>query len=211
MNKVILGSVFGTRLNLNGDQGNLLALRRYLEAAGLTVEVRPVISTDDALGCNFVMLGHGSMAAMKSLEPQLTAFDWSKILERVPGLAVGSGFEWLAREVLSTAVTESENRVSEFQVAELGIIRALGYRNTATDLPNLQLNGSFICSMLHGPLLAKNPRLLHRAAQTAAKSASLELKHTPELAAWVNELNRICGGIWKLEAPEAEYQELSLK
>lgn len=210
MSSVILGTIFGTRLNLNGDQGNLLALRRFLEAAGSAVEVRSVNTTEEALQCNFLMLGHGSMAAMESLHSNLAALDWKPILERVPGLAVGSGFEWLAREILGTTVTHSDERVSEFQVAAMGSITALGYRNSDTDLPNLQLNGNFICTMLHGPLLAKNPKLLQRAAQAAAKSAGIQLEATPALKAWIADLNRISGTIWALEAPEANFQELSL-
>lgn len=210
MSGVVLGTFFGTRLNLNGDQGNLLALRRFLEASGIGVEIRPVSNTDEALQCNFLMLGHGSIAAMDSLQSNLASLDWNRILESVPGLAVGSGFEWLAREVLSVKVSQLEVRVSEFQVAELGSIAALGYRNSDTDLPNLKPYGNFICTMLHGPLLAKNPTLLQRAAKAAAKSAGVQLKTTAELTAWIAELNRINGTIWALEAPEAHFQELSL-
>lgn len=210
MKPIILGTVAGAKLNLNGDQGNLLALKRFLEAAGLSVEVRPVTNTADATACHFVLLGHGSMAAMESLNGQLKSFDWPAVTAATPGLAIGSGFEWLAANVLGVAAGSVSERISEFQFGSLGALNVLGYRNAQTELPNIRVEGQLICSMLHGPILAKNPQLLHRAALAACTKAGISLPQTAELKAWVEHLNRICAQIWALEAPDSKFEPLAI-
>lgn len=203
MTTVILGTIAPSKLNLNGDQGNLLALKRFIEAAGLNTQVRSVSTSEAAAECHFLLLGHGSQAAMDSLEVELGGMDWDAILSTVPGIAVGSGYEWLAANgKVDQQITRSD-RVSEFQVGELGPVKALGYRNTDTDLPNLKLNQAWICSMLHGPVLAKNPVLLARAAKAAAAKAGLTLNlETDAAKAWIKTLNRISSTIWTLETEE---------
>lgn len=205
MNPIVLGTIAGSRLNLNGDQGNLLALRRYLAAAGFAVEFRSVASTEAALDCHFLMFGHGSAAAMASLDETLAAIDWKAVSAGVPGLVVGSAFEWLAsNQHVNEGISRTE-RDSEFQVADLGPLRVLGYRNTDSGLPNLAMNGNLICTMLHGPVLAKNPKLLDRAARAAVAAAGKDwpMPAPAPLVQWVETLNRVCGSIWELEAEEA--------
>lgn len=209
MTQILLGTIAANKLNLNGDQGNLLALKRYLEAAGLQVRVVPVATTDEALACHFLMLGHGSLAAMASLGDQLASLDWHSILSTVPGLSIGSGSEWLAEHTSTEGGFSRVDRVSEFRVATLGPVLALGYRNSDTTLPDLTMNGTFIQSMLHGPLLAKNPVLLARAARAAVTRADIEFPNASDsLRAWTKNLNRICSAIWQLEAPGEKYPEL---
>jgi len=209
MTKIVLGTLFGSRLNLDGDQGNLLALRKYLNAAGFETEVKAVTNTEAALASHFLLLGHGSAAAMASLEVSLSALDWESILASVPGLAVGSGYEWMSSKSLVNEDLKPVNRVSEFQVATMGKLSALGYRNSESDLPGLALNGNFICSMLHGPILAKNPQLLDRAARaTVTKAGGVwPATRSTELSDWIAHLNRISAQIWKLETEE-EFQPL---
>jgi len=204
MSLIRLGAFFGNRLNLNGDQGNLLALKRYLEAAGYEVDVVAVGTTEQAIECNFVLLGHGSLAAMASLSEHLIMFDWQKVMSTVPGLSVGSGTEWLATHGFVNPIQNRAERVSEFQVGNLGNLKVLGYRNTDTDIPNIGLTEQFLVSMLHGPVLAKNPRLLHKAAVAAARSAGFDWTVTSpdSFAKWVEALNRIAAQIWELEAEE---------
>jgi CobQ-like glutamine amidotransferase family enzyme len=206
-----LGTIAPERLNLNGDQGNLLALTRFLRLAGFEVAVVPVLNTEQALACNFVVLGHGSQAAMKSLEPVFNSIDFTTALQSVPGLAIGSGFEYLSElQAVPQTINRSE-RESEFSIGEMGPLKVLGYRNTDSGLPNLALNERWICSMLHGPLLAKNPQLLARAAKAAVAAAGLEWPQQPAQALnnWVAELNAICERIWSLECDEA-YPQLML-
>lgn len=204
MTAIRLGAFYGSRLNLNGDQGNLLALKRYLEAAGYEVEVVAVGTTEQALSCNFLLLGHGSMAAMASLQERLMAFDWQKVMSTIPGLTVGSGTEWLATHGFAQPIQNRGERVSEFQVGNLGEIKVLGYRNTDTDLANIALSQQFLVSMLHGPVLAKNPILLHKAAVATLKSAGLDWNPpTPgALKDWVEILNSLSSQIWSLETQD---------
>ena len=58
--------------------------------------------------------------------------------------------------------------------------------------------------MLHGPILAKNPELLDRAAKAAVTAAGLLWPERPsvELQDWVAQLNRISGVIWAVETQE---------
>jgi|GEM_PF-231166 CobQ-like glutamine amidotransferase family enzyme len=206
-----LGSFFPDALNLNGDQGNLLALKKYLEAAGFEVQVDSIGAANGYQDIHFAFLGHGSMAAMRSLNTALSVVAFDQLLQTTPGMAIGSGFEYLAGLSLTKSEINREERASEFAIGELGTITALGYRNTDSGLPNLELNGNWICSMLHGPLLAKNPILLHRAAKAAVTAAGLVWPAVaPEsLSSWVEKLNRISTQIWALET-EAEFRPLVL-
>ena len=208
---IILGGIFPDKLNLNGDQGNLLALRNFLVAAGFQVRIDSVGAANKYDDVHFILLGHGSMAAMESLETQLSAIDFAFLMAQKPGLAVGSGFEFLSQNGLTKGQIERGQRVSQFEVGQLGQLAALGYRNTDSGLENLEMNGNWICSMLHGPVLAKNPRLLARAAKAAVSSAGLSWPERPSghLLEWVENLNRICGEIWALETQES-FEELVL-
>ena len=206
-----LGTVYPERLNLNGDQGNLLALTKFLRLAGFEVEVRPVSNTAQALDCHFVLLGHGSMAAMDSLESVLSAMDIAAITSAVPGIAVGSGYEWLSSNGFTAQSINRQERESEFQVGSLGAVTALGYRNTDSGLPNLAFTGKWLCTMLHGPVLAKNPVLLARIAKAVVEAAGSSWPHaeTSELREWVDVLNEVCSRIWALETDEP-FQRLEI-
>jgi len=73
--KIRLGSLFPEDLNLNGDQANLLVLKKRLELRGvssLVVDI-PLNKIDDV---DFLFLGHGSIAAWEFIsrsEPRLFA------------------------------------------------------------------------------------------------------------------------------------------
>jgi CobQ-like glutamine amidotransferase family enzyme len=205
-----LGTVFPNQLNLDGDQGNLLALKRYLTAAGFEVDIQvlsPGVSIPDL---DFVLFGHGSLAACESIEAGLAELDWSELL-KVPGLAVGSGFEYLSRNLIVQQNIRLGDRESAFQVANLGNLQVLGYRNTDSGLANLVMNGQWICTMLHGPVLAKNPKLLDRAARAAVAAAGLDWpQEQPEsLKNWVANLNRICEQLWLIET-DKPFQKLAI-
>lgn len=200
-----LGTIYPERLNLNGDQGNILALSKFLRAAGFAVEVLPVAKTEQALDCHFLLLGHGSMAAMQSVEGVLSGLDWPTLTGTVPGIAVGSGFEWLSSHGFTSQVIVRGERVSEFQVGTLGAVSALGYRNTDSGLPNLAFTGQWLCTMLHGPVLAKNPVLLGRIAKAVVVASGQTWPENPtdELRAWVSVLNDVAGRVWELECDVA--------
>lgn len=206
-----IGSFFPEALNLNGDQGNVLVLKKYLEAAGFEVRVESIGAANGYQDIHFAFLGHGSMAAMRSLSTAMSAVSFEQLLPNIPGMAIGSGFEYLAEIGLTKSLIHRGQRDSEFAVGELGTITALGYRNTDSGLPNLELNGNWICSMLHGPLLAKNPVLLNRAAKAAVSAAGLvwPAVATASLIEWVDQLNKISAQIWALET-EVEFTPLFL-
>jgi lipid II isoglutaminyl synthase (glutamine-hydrolysing) len=205
-----LGTIFPNQLNLDGDQGNLLALKRYLTAAGFQVDVQVVSPDISSSDLDFVLFGHGSLAACESLASKLDELDWLALL-KVPGLAVGSGFEYLSRNSIVPQMVQPGERESAFQVANLGNLEVLGYRNTDSGLPNLSMNEQWICTMLHGPVLAKNPKLLDRAAKAAVAAAGLEWpqEQPDQLKDWVENLNRISEQVWKIET-EKPFQKLAI-
>lgn len=166
------------RLNLNGDQGNLLILQRHLEWAGFAYETfelndqSALKKASKAAAKNekaFLLVGHGSMAAMRSLaedREELTACIDSFKKAKCPVLVVGSSFEALKRH------GQLPERVSHFQEAHAnapafgsrstgGSVSAFGYINTQSDLPAILTDGSIVYTMLHGPVLAKSQQLLN--------------------------------------------------
>jgi CobQ-like glutamine amidotransferase family enzyme len=205
-----LGTIFPNQLNLDGDQGNLLALKRYLTAAGFQVGVQVVSPDVSSSDLNFVLFGHGSLAACESIAAKLDELDWLALL-KVPGLAVGSGFEYLSRNSIVPQMIQPGERESAFQVANLGNLEVLGYRNTDSGLPNLAMNEQWICTMLHGPVLAKNPKLLDRAAKAAVAAAGLEWpqEQSDQFKDWVENLNRISAQVWKIET-EKPFQKSAI-
>ena len=165
------------RLNLNGDQGNLLIIQRHLEWAGLafeTVELSDRSALKKAAKAAarstkaFLLVGHGSMAAMRSLaedREELAACIDAFKTAGCPVLVVGSSFEALTRH------GQLAERVSRFQEATVDApsfgsistnssMDAFGYINTQSDLPAILTNGSIVYTLLHGPVLAKSPDLL---------------------------------------------------
>jgi CobQ-like glutamine amidotransferase family enzyme len=160
---ITLYTIAPARLNLNGDQANLLVIKRRLEWMGIECKLVAVESVDQLsaitpkLG-DFLLVGHGSRAAMKSLEP------WSawretvaQLIEKgIAGIAVGTGYEAMSPGFKRAA------RLSEYAniEASVGLPAINGYVNTDTDLPLIQKVGeNFIFTMVHGPVLAKTPEL----------------------------------------------------
>ncbi len=154
-------------LNLNGDQANGLVLMRRANWAGFELEIVPVTTTKamaDALdyakhgGRSFVLIGHGSVAAMNSLKNQFAEFRlWvsDMIAAGSYGLAVGSGYELVA------PTFNRGERLSDYANVELeGFAMLQGYVNTDTDLPKAEfLSERFLVTMVHGPVLARNPKV----------------------------------------------------
>ncbi|MFN5558073.1 MAG: hypothetical protein ACK4VJ_02665 [Rhodoluna sp.] len=154
--KIRLGSLFPEDLNLNGDQANLLVLKKRLELRGvssLVVDI-PLNKIDDV---DFLFLGHGSIAAWEFIsrsEPRLFAQLSSFVESGKPLFAVSSG----ALKVLSELGKNYEegDHVSEFATAQDDIV---GYLNSPSKAPLIQKLYSSWFTMLHGPILAKNPDL----------------------------------------------------
>lgn len=157
--------LYPDHLNLNGDRGNLLVLQRRLEWA----EIEVTVSSYQAGGSlggqapDFVLLGHGSPAAWRQIYADLARI--APILQTwIDGstqmLAVSSGFAAL-HGLLSGLPSEVNKvpRISKFEVAEFADEQIVGYKNTDLDLPTIERFGNLIGTVLHGPLLAKNPKL----------------------------------------------------
>ena len=196
---------FADRLNLNGDQGNALVLMEYLKACGVETQQ---VQDPEQLGANtpnFVLLGHGSKASMASIWQQLEQLKpqlqhWQ---QTVPGLAVGSSVLWLVENGLSPQRVNAGPQQSEFVTTNFDGSAVLGYRNTDSGLANLSKNGEWVESMLHGPVLAKNPVLLRSVASNVLKAANLDVGSCLAAGAdWLAEVARINAQIWKLESQE---------
>lgn len=157
--------LYPDHLNLNGDRGNILVLQRRLEWAEIEVTVSSH-QVGDSLGGqapDFVLLGHGSPAAWRQIYADLariapTLQTW--IDESTQMLAVSSGFAAL-HGLLRGLPSEVNKvpRISKFEVAEFAEEQIVGYKNTDLDLPTIERFGNLIGTVLHGPLLAKNPKL----------------------------------------------------
>jgi hypothetical protein len=61
-----------------------VALRLYLEAAGFETSTQSIGGANSYDNIHFALLGHGSIAAMASLEVQLSALDFAQLLTRFP-------------------------------------------------------------------------------------------------------------------------------
>jgi lipid II isoglutaminyl synthase (glutamine-hydrolysing) len=157
--------LYPDHLNLNGDRGNLVVLQRRLEWAEIEVTVSSY-QVGDSLGGqapDFVLLGHGSPAAWRQIYADLariapTLQTW--IDGSTQMLAVSSGFAAL-HGLLRGLPSEVNKvpRISKFEVAELADEQIVGYKNTDLDLPTIERFGNLVGTVLHGPLLVKNPKL----------------------------------------------------
>lgn len=152
---LVLGSLFPDDLNLNGDQANLLVIQKRLRLQDVTSQIVEVASSD--LGeVDLLFLGHGSIAAWDFIDkhhPRAMSDIASYFQSGKPLFAVSSG----ALRVLGQTgrkFTEGDHR-SEFVDVD-GIV---GYLNSPVqDFIFEKIQNSWF-TMLHGPVLAKNPDL----------------------------------------------------
>jgi len=164
-----LYTLFPDRLNLNGDQGNLVVLLKRFSWSNVDCEIVNVNSVGEIedliaeLQVNpsnaFVFLGHGSMAAMKSIAQYKTEIEALISLCRnlsVPAMVVGSSYSWLVPHAII-------DRVSEFRTLDLVFAEetheVTGYLNSSNSLPAIVAEGNTIHTLLHGPVLVKSPTL----------------------------------------------------
>ena len=200
-----LVSLFGPQLNLNGDLANIRVIEQQLRWRGLEVEVFDCTSAEQLRVAepDFVLIGHGSVAAWKSIDEEF-AKACSVLTELidagVPALAVSSGFEALLRylPMLHGSVFESGSRVSKFDVSDFEGHRALGYRNSEAKIASLTRHGSLVGTMLHGPVLVKNPELLNSTLLAICSHADLQL---PDIRSRekADQLADLVSRVWKLE------------
>ena len=151
------------KLNLNGDQANLLVLRKRLEWLGVKSQIVPIqdvgglVSIKPAKG-DFLLIGHGSRAAMASIPNQdQVRTEVRRLAETgMPGIAIGSGYELLQPEFARVERRSEYANLGE----QAGLPELFGYVNTDTDMPEVdRLAGDFVLTFVHGPVLAKTPQL----------------------------------------------------
>lgn len=161
-------SVYPDRLNLNGDAANALVLAKQLAWAGTPHELVILDSVESvnrageeiaAGSCKaIVIFGHGSKAALMSLESARSALLALAELcreKRAVGVAVGSALTLVSNREIGLV-----DRRSEFVVADQSDSgwpsQALGYLNTDLNVLPLCVDGWLIETTLHGPMLSKN-------------------------------------------------------
>ncbi|MFM5904841.1 MAG: hypothetical protein ACKORF_01890 [Micrococcales bacterium] len=200
---------FADRLNLNGDQGNALVVAKCLEALGLESQVISSFAELHQVTPNFVLMGHGSDAAMSSIAQELNAQTalMKQLRDQVPGLVVGSSVIWMVEHGLSPQVLRTGEHESRFEVTELNGLKILGYRNTDSGLASLFQNGQWIECMLHGPVLAKNPALLKEVIEKILLVAKVPV-NLARADKWFQELSEISVKVWSVET-DLEFQRLN--
>lgn len=199
-----LGVLFPEHLNLNGDYGNLEVISRQLEWRGMASEIVKV-GTHDELNSDldFLLIGHGSSAAWASIDEEfrgLLAPIKALLAAGMPGLSVSTGFEQMVRGSVFEGLTVNNltSRISKFVVKQDVEGEVLGYLNADVDLPIIHRESNFIGTMLHGPILAKNPILLEEVLLKISSSAGLEVAplHSNEKAGLLADL---VDKVWELE------------
>jgi CobQ-like glutamine amidotransferase family enzyme len=151
---ISLSTLFPQHLNLNGDQANLLVLQSRASSYGFACRITPVY--DSGFDGDLLFIGHGSLAAWADIESKHPTL-LSEIAEIVRTgkmvLAVGSGYVKVA-QALGLETTFGKHR-SEF-IEDSGIV---GYINSDSELEPVRYESNSLFTLLHGPVLAKNPQL----------------------------------------------------
>ena len=158
MSKAIrLGAISPTHLNLNGDLGNLLVLKKRLEWRNVESSIEHLNGSEDLNDFEFILVGHGSNAAWKQLlDSRSDLLDKLVAYAESDGalLAVASAADRLQPLLTGVEVTFGD-RVSEF----LDVDGVVGYKNSGSEGENVSWYKNALLTQLHGPVLAKNPDL----------------------------------------------------
>ncbi|PRY69160.1 hypothetical protein B0I08_103368 [Glaciihabitans tibetensis] len=149
MSAITILDMYPTHLNVNGDGGNVLALTRRLQWAGIAsrVERAEVGATWWDVEPDILHIGGGTIAAQKAVLADLTGartrlHAWAA--DGVSILGVAGGFHLLLDEVLFPGESNSvagvgllggrslpaEERISEYMVARAGSDLVHGYQNS---------------------------------------------------------------------------------
>lgn len=205
-----IGVLFPDHLNLNGDCANADVIRNALKWRGVASELVSVEKGQTILGdLDCLIVGHGSIAAWQDVMPtleKLTPQIANAVAIGMPLLAVASGYEVLCQRTsagesglgLFPLASNPQGRVSKFQVAQFRDSEVLGYLNSESDLPLVTELGSAIGTLLHGPVLAKNPALLNAVlVHIQAHTNSPDFGDLNKNVA--TEIDGYIEGIWALE------------
>ncbi|MCM3505150.1 MULTISPECIES: type 1 glutamine amidotransferase [unclassified Curtobacterium] len=98
--------VYPRQMGVSGDRGNVVALTRRAEAAGIATEVVTYAPGDQLpAAADVVVVGNGPLSAMRSLGADVTRVGASLrefAAAGVPVVAVGGGFDLATNEVVPT-------------------------------------------------------------------------------------------------------------
>lgn len=207
-----VAALFPRHLNLNGDLANAGVLAKRAGWYGLNVTLNLIdLGDEPPEDVDLVILGHGSASAWVQILNEgssLLAWLYDQIDRGARVISISTGYEHLAglgyfgQELAETSARPAERR-SEFAVCEAELFgevcETLGYLNSQSNLPLVAQHGSIIGSLLHGPFLAKNPKVadllladLVGSALTPASQAS---------AAQFQRVSALVEQTWKLERP----------
>jgi CobQ-like glutamine amidotransferase family enzyme len=205
MTLIRLGAFYHEQLNLNGDVMNLMVLSKRLNWLGFEVEVVDLTTQNIleqlALGVDFALLGHGSTAAWSQLlqkKEELASAIGELVKQQVPLLAVSSGFQVMVDLGIISEPYEKVERSSKFSVLTFAGKELLGYVNTDIDLPAFSNYGATTGTMLHGPVLAKNPWLADQIIETLLTRRGLVVGNS-SLTSKFEQVNLALEGVWRLE------------
>lgn len=183
MTKIRIGAFHHDALNLNGDLGNVRVLAKRFNLLGIDCEVFELNGSNFeqqlALGIDFALVGHGSQAAWASILADDPAFESSILALHDSGVAmlsVASGFEKLVEFGVFKTEIKRIPRVSEFVQFEADGLELIGYLNSDSGLEAYLKSGNTLGTLLHGPLLAKNPELANRIIAQILESRAIQLE-----------------------------------
>jgi CobQ-like glutamine amidotransferase family enzyme len=175
-----LATLFPEHLNLNGDHGNLLVLQKRLKWLGITAEIVPVTSSEDLVEFDFVLVGHGSNAAWAEVLRLDSSFVQNVVAYIESGktaVVVSSGVDLISKELFGVQNGRIEHR-SLFVKTEQGIV---GYLNSDSNADELQWHRNSVLTLLHGPVLAKNPDLADELIQRMGIQIKVETKEFSDI------------------------------
>ncbi|MEO0024581.1 MAG: hypothetical protein RL196_1022 [Actinomycetota bacterium] len=205
MSAIRLTTLLGDQFNINGDQANLLVLQKRLAWLGFASEVISVASSDQLVAseAHFVLLGHGSLAANKSALstwPSM-AEDFLDATQKLPGLAVGSGASSISAAA-GFSLSRLDEPISEFATEALDDLELLGYKFADVTPAVTHMVNEAVVTWLHGPILAKNPRLADALIIRILNAAG---KEHPTISSNENtrKIDEILAGVWRLEKPQS--------
>lgn len=164
--------------NNNGDQGNLEALKHYLQ-----VEFQESTIED----ADFVLFGDGSRAALREFAGELLAsvpYLKARLDSGQPTLLVGATYELLAPHLTGSPALSYTQRASEFREATSAGVKVRGYRNSELDGGDLYIKGAFVMTTLFGPVLAKNLELI----ELFARSLGITPKISSRELEWISKI-----------------------
>lgn len=190
------------RLNLNGSQGNLTVLRARLEWSGEVVSTVSIDSVEKLLELSekpelcenaILFIGHGSLETQQflAMSEELLRKSLHSLSEiGLPTLIVGTVYELLFG---SSRLDTFRSEFVRTLFSPLGM-EVMGYVATGYDLEPIQMTkNSTVWALMHGPILAKNPKL----ADWFLGRVGV---HNKDSNSRIVSIDSIVDRIWELEA-----------